>query len=179
MPSGKQEIWLTDPKAYQQKLGDLLGDQDPLDVLARTPGVLSDITKALAAEVMRTRPFEGKWTPNEIVGHLSDVEWTFGNRTRAVLCDQNPSLIGIDQERWVSTLGHNEREPSELLEMFARLRGYNLAMFRRLTPSELARTGEHNERGTESLGLMIRMEAGHDLSHIDQIKRYLAAIDGR
>jgi hypothetical protein len=35
----------------------------------------------------------------------------------------------------------------------------------------------HNERGPESLGLMLCMNAGHDLSHIDQLTRYLAAIE--
>ena len=54
----------------------------------------------------------------------------------------------------------------------------HLALWTKLTPSQLARTGRHAERGVESLSMMIRMYAGHDLSHIDQITRYLAAIIG-
>jgi hypothetical protein len=45
-----------------------------------------------------------------------------------------------------------------------------------MTAAELARVGVHNERGPESLELMRRMSAGHDLSHVDQIGRYVAAV---
>ena len=39
--------------------------------------------------------------------------------------------------------------------------------------------GLHAERGEEKLGFMLRMNAGHDLSHIDQIRRYIAALEQR
>jgi hypothetical protein len=39
--------------------------------------------------------------------------------------------------------------------------------------------GRHNERGAESLAVMLRMQAGHDLSHLNQIDRYLCAIRER
>jgi hypothetical protein len=41
---------------------------------------------------------------------------------------------------------------------------------------DLHRAGRHNERGAESLGEMLRMTAGHDLNHLNQIARYLQAI---
>ena len=59
--------------------------------------------------------------------------------------------------------------------MFRGLRSFNLAVWKQMTPSDFERVGKHNERGDESLGTMIRMLAGHDLSHIDQINRYLEA----
>jgi hypothetical protein len=40
----------------------------------------------------------------------------------------------------------------------------------------LKRTGEHNERGPESLDVMLRLLAGHDLSHLSQIARYVQAV---
>jgi hypothetical protein len=60
--------------------------------------------------------------------------------------------------------------------MFRTMRHFNLAMWKRMSPADLQRTGQHNERGPESLGLMLRVMAGHDLSHLDQITRYIQAV---
>ncbi len=170
-------IELTDPDSYRKKLRNLLGSRKPLEVLSQTPEVLAAITNECSAEKLRRRPFEGKWTPNEVLGHLVDTEMVYGYRLRAILCDDRPTIIGMDQEKWVAVQGHNLREPSEHIESFGLLRRFNINLWRRLTSDQLKRVGLHNERGEEALGTMLEMEAGHDLSHIDQIQRYLAAIE--
>jgi len=162
--------------AYQQKLMGLLGDRDPISVMSETADVLAKIVERHPAKVLRTRPFVGKWTPNEIIGHLSDAEWVYGFRVRLILCEVSPTILGMDQELWVTGQKHNSREPTELVAMFRNSRMANLALWKQMTSKDLARTGMHNERGAESLGVMLRMNSGHDLSHIDQINRYLAAI---
>jgi len=167
---------LENPTAYQQKLDRLLGDRDPLVVLAETPRRLTRLVDTHTAAQFRTRPFDGKWTPNEILGHLVDAEWAYGWRIRHVLCDDQPELHGMGQDNWVARQGYNDYEPRALLEMFTRLREYNLAAWRLATPEDLQRTGLHNERGPETLGLMRIMHAGHDLTHLDQLERYLDAI---
>ena len=144
-------------------------------MLSETPGELSRIVDETPADLMKMRPFEGKWTPNEIIGHLTDVEWTFGFRMRHILCEESPTIVGMDQNLWVSGQRHNDREPRELVEMFSGLRLFNLGVWGRVEPADLKRTGNHVERGPESLGSMLRMEAGHDLSHLGQIRRYLEA----
>ena len=171
-------IELNDPEAYRRKLKGLLGDRKPLEVLAQTADTLALLVKQRPATTMRRRPFEGKWTPNEILGHLVDTELVYGYRLRAILCDDRPTIIGMDQEKWVAIQRHNDREPAELLDAFRFLRKLNLGIWQQLSSDQLKRFGLHNERGEESLGLMLEMEAGHDLSHIDQIRRYLEALDG-
>ena len=178
MTQSVERIEIADPQAYKNKMFGLLGDREPAEVLAETPGTLTGIVADKPTEVMRSRPFEGKWTPNEILGHLLDVEWAFGVRTRAVYCDNEPLIAGMDQELWVARQGHNERQPAELLAAFRALREINLPFWRRFTPDDLERIGRHSERGPEKLDVMMRMLAGHDLSHIGQIERYLQAIKG-
>jgi hypothetical protein len=56
------------------------------------------------------------------------------------------------------------------------IRQFNLALWNRMLPADVQRTGQHNERGPESLGVMLRMLAGHDLSHRDQLTQYVQAI---
>jgi hypothetical protein len=166
-------------QAYREKMFNRLGEQNPLEVLAQTASTLADIVGKHSATVLRTRPYEGKWTPNEVIGHLTDSEWVYGYRLRLILCEDNPTILGTNQDSWVATLRHNEREPSEFVEIFRTLRQFNLAVWRRTSPADLERTGQHNERGPESLGVMLRLLAGHDLSHLDQITRYIQAVRQR
>jgi hypothetical protein len=145
-------------------------------VLAQTVSTLDQIVSNHSATVLRTGQFEGQWTPNEVIGHLTDSEWVYGYRLRLMLCEDDPTILGTEQDLWVAALRHNEREPSELVEIFRTLRLFNLAVWRRTSPEDLKRTAQHNERGPESLGVMLRLLAAHDLSHLDQITRYIQAV---
>ena len=167
------------PQAYREKMFNLLGERNPLEVLAQTASTLADIVGKHSAAVLRTRPFEGKWTPNEVIGHLTDSEWVYGYRLRLIICEDSPTILGTNQDLWVAALRHNEHEPSEFVEIFRTLRQFNLAVWRGTSPADLERTGQHNERGPESLGVMLRLLAGHDLSHLDQITRYIQAVRQR
>ena len=168
--------WITDPNAYRRKLAERLGDREPMTVMSETADILAGIVARHTPAQLRTRPFEGKWTPNEVIGHLTDGEWTYGYRLRLILSEDEPAIMGTDQDRWVTAQRFNEREAAELVEMFRSLRGLNLAAWKNVTPGEMTRKGHHNQRGEESLAQMFRMLAGHDLAHIDQINRYLEAI---
>jgi DinB superfamily len=161
--------------AYRDNLFRRLGDREPLAVMSQTASLLADVVRTHPVSVLRARPFEGKWTPNEIIGHLVDGEWVYGYRLRLIVCEQNPPILGTQQDAWVVRQRHNDREPSELVAAFRTLRELNLAMWRGVAPVDFARTGQHNERGAESLAVMLRMAAGHDLSHLAQIRRYLEA----
>jgi len=169
-------IRLSGPQAYREKMFNLVGDRSPLEILAQTASTLGDIIGRHSATLLRRRPFEGKWTPNEVIGHLTDSEWVYGYRLRLILSADDPTILGTQQDRWVAALRHNEREPSELVEIFRTMRQFNLAVWRRTLPQDLKRIAQHNERGPESLGTMLRLLAGHDLSHLAQITRYIEAI---
>lgn len=176
MTTAHAGLSVTDPQAYRENLFKLLGDRDPLEVLAQTAGTLADVVRSNPVTALRTRPFADKWTPNEVIGHLVDSEWIYGYRLRLILCEDSPPILGANQNAWVAGLQHNQRDPSELVETFRTLRGLNLAVWKRVSPADLTRTGQHNERGPESLAVMLRMMAGHDLSHLNQITRYVEAV---
>ena len=72
MTTAQAGLGMSDPEAYREKMFKLLGDRDPLAVLAQTASALADVVRNHSAMVLRARPFEGKWTPNEVIGHLAD-----------------------------------------------------------------------------------------------------------
>jgi hypothetical protein len=165
------------PGPYREKLFNLLAGRDPIEVLGQTASTLADIVARHPVEVLRARAMQGKWTPNEIIGHLTDSELVYGYRLRLILCEEQPAILGYRQDAWVAALRHNEREPSELVEIFRTLRVLNLSVWRRVSPEDLQRSGQHDERGAESLAAMLQLLAGHDLSHLHQISRYIQAVE--
>jgi hypothetical protein len=167
------------PRTYREKLFNLLAGRDPIEVLGQTASTLADIVARHPVEVLCGRAIPGKWTPNEIIGHLTDSEWVYGYRLRLILCEDEPAILGFRQDAWVASQRHNEREPSELVEIFRTLRLLNLSVWRRISPQDFERSGQHNERGAESLAVMVRLLAGHDLSHLHQISRYMHALESR
>jgi len=167
---------VTEFEAYRDELLALLGDRDPLDVLAHTPTELEARFGGLDEEVLAARPREGAWSVKEVLGHLGDSEWVYGYRMRMMLSHDAPEIAGYDQDVMVSGMGHNERPLSMLLEELRRLRGLNLDLYLRSRGPAWERYGVHSERGEESVGLSIRLLAGHDLRHKDQIEQTLATV---
>jgi hypothetical protein len=179
MTTAQPGLEVSAPGTYREKLFNLLAGRDPIEVLGQTASTLADIVARHPAEVLRGRAIQGKWTPNEIIGHLTDSEWVYGYRLRLILCEDEPAILGIRQDAWVASQRHNEREPSELVEIFRTLRVLNLSVWRRMSPEDLQRSGQHNERGAESVAVMLQLLAGHDLSHLHQISRYIQALESR
>ena len=166
---------LTDPARYIAEIAAHVGDRDPIDVLTETPGLLRAIVSESSDALLRARPYEGKWSPIEIFGHYLDCELVHSNRFRAFYGDDNPTLVGMDQDQWVARLDYQHAEANELVEDFASVRAINLKLFKRFTAEDLARPATHNERGPATLGPYLKMYAGHDLYHLAQLRDYLAA----
>lgn len=161
---------------YRKELLDLLGDSDPLDVLAHTPRTIEERLKGIDESTLAIGPGEGAWSVKEILGHLGDSEWVYGYRMRMMLSHDAPEIAGYDQDNMVAGMAHNDRPLSMLLEELRRLRGLNLDLYMRTKGAAWERYGLHSERGAESVGLSIELLAGHDLRHRDQIERTLAAV---
>ena len=159
-----------DPAGYQRFLLSLLGADDPAAVQAATPGELRALVDD-AGDDLRLRPERDEWSAIECIGHIADAEIVYAGRYRWILAHDEPPLIGYDQDRWVSRLGHAESDVDELLRTFEALRAANIALFRRTPDDGRARVGRHSERGLESFDLSFRLIAGHDRFHRDQARR--------
>jgi hypothetical protein len=166
---------VSEPRAYQELLLSLLGDDDPAEAQGQTLAALQRVL-ADAGERLRERPAEGEWSVLECVGHIVDAEVVYSGRYRWILAHDEPPLIGYDQDRWVTRLGHQDDEPQELLDLFGPLRTANLALWRRTSDADKARVGQHSERGPESFDLSFRLIGGHDRFHLAQARRTLAAV---
>jgi hypothetical protein len=95
---------------------------------------------------------------------------------RWILAEDEPDIVGYDQDRWVDGLRHRDDDPHDLIALFEALRGANLRLWAATPAADRQRFGRHRERGPESYGLMVQLAAGHDRFHIAQAERALAAV---
>ena len=164
-----------EPAAYVRALLEVLGDRDPLTVLARTPSEVERLVSEHGLERLNSSPGAGEWSFRDVLGHLLDVDIVYGFRLRLALTADMPTYPGYD-EKGFSQL--SKLDVSGLVLAFRGLRTANMALLESLTEEQLDRRGVHGEQGPEDVRLMVHKLAGHDLAHLQQMERAAAAAGG-
>lgn len=162
--------------AYVQETIALLGDQDPVAVLAATPDWLLGRLGHVDDDIMRRPEAPGRWSLAQVLAHLADTEIAFGWRMRITLTQDQAPLHGFDESAWVTRFAYADADAMDAFRTFAALRLWNLRVWRSATVDDLERLAVHSERGPESFGTIRSMIAGHDLRHRRQVDRILASI---
>jgi hypothetical protein len=138
-------------------------------ILAATPGEIDRLILAIGVEKHNSAPAPDKWSPAEIVAHLTDCELVFGFRLRQTLAEDAPVIQPFDQDKWAKTyIGVPAKQASEV---FAALRGWNLRLIGLALPEASERPVTHPERGAMTFLTIVETMAGHDLNHLGQLKK--------
>ena len=162
--------------AYTAAVLGLLGPQKPLDVLRKTESKLRAAVRRLTPRQVGKPEMPGKWSVKQVIQHLADSELVWGWRLRLVLSHDRPTITGYDQDAWAERLGYDAINVGRALDDFATLRSANLRLLKRATPRDLERVGVHSERGEESVKHWMKLYAGHDILHLNQIERIRKAV---
>jgi DinB family protein len=162
--------------AYVAAILELLGDRDPMAVLGATPRALEQFVSSTPREVLARPEAPGKWSMLHVLAHLADSDLVWGWRLRLVLAQDRPPLTGYDQDAWANRLGYGDSDPRDSVAMFSILRKTNLRLIERASPEDMQRVGVHVERGEESLAHHLKLYAGHDILHLNQLERIRQAV---
>ena len=155
--------------------------------MSLAPSTLHGILRAAAEMFMNhddaylsKKPAPDKWSPIEILGHLTDSAYN-NHRRFLMAADQNHlRFSGYNQEAWVVRNGYQQRETADVIETF-RTAQLHLAEMLYHLPEELMnrKTREHDfdrmamrkvAAGTEScLGFLIEDYLYHLVHHLKQI----------
>ena len=122
------------------------------------------------------RPEPGEWSVLQCVSHILDAEIVYSGRYRWILAQEEPVMIGYDQDEWVERTHDPTEDPWVMLDVFEGLRLSNVELWKRSSPDQRNRIGRHDERGPETLDLSFRLIAGHDRLHVNQAKLTLATV---
>lgn len=161
------------PQQYTQRILSYVADRPPLAIQSTTAKKLDRLISSVPRAKLRKRPAPEKWSVSEILAHLADAEIVGGFRMRLILGAPATPIAAFDQDAWATSGHYDKRDPRKSLEQFRTAREANLSLLKSLTPDQWKQYGIHSERGQESIEHIVKMFAGHDINHLQQIERIL------
>ena len=150
--------------------------EDAVNILKRTPDVLSQMTLGLPEKWIHANEGPETWSAFDIVGHFIEGElkdWI--PRAKIILSDAaNKTFEPFD--RFAQEQASVGKTLAELLEEFRRLRMETIAELEalELTEADFSREGTHPDLGTVNLQQLLSTWVVHDFGHIAQLARVMA-----
>lgn len=162
----------------QQYVARILGNiegKDPLKIQRTTAKKMEKAIKRLSKKQLKRRPEPGKWSIAEILAHVADTEVVASWRMRLILGSDGTPIQGFDQDVWAKTFRYEEQDPKQSLKVFRVLRENNLSLLKSVPRKLWENHGVHSERGKETIAHIVRLFAGHDLNHLQQVEKIAKA----
>ena len=149
------------------------GEADAQSIAARLAESRRELLAAYQsiAEPLRERPFDGSWSPLDLLAHVAAVEAYYGAETRRLLTPGH-TWRPFNDAQWEDD--YRSRSPETEVVALARLeamRGRTDAWLAGLTPDELATYGNHAERGVVTIAERLGTIAGHERAHAEQLRK--------
>ena len=116
------------------------------------------------------------WSPRQVIHHLADSEAQSYARLRRLVAEPAGSIIqGYDEAAWAGSpaLGYEHDPIATPLAVFSAVRAGSLAVLHHLSDADLARYGEHSERGKFTLDDWLRVYSKHPTEHGEQLEKAL------
>src|SRR5438309_601876 len=144
------------------------------------PKFLRVAVREMTPEQLVARPIPGNMSTLEVVCHLSDFEPIMADRMKRVIAEDNPALVGADENRFLAALAYHDRDLEEELAIIDQTRSQLARILRKLPAQALQRTGTHTERGPRTLEQLLTGAINHLPHHLKFIheKRQALAVDG-
>jgi uncharacterized damage-inducible protein DinB len=155
---------------YVKRILGHIDGQDPLKIQKSTARKMEKAIKHLSNKQMRKRPAPGKWSIAEVLAHIADTEVVASWRMRLILGSDGTPIQGFDQDVWAKTFRYENHDPAHSLNVFRVLRENNLALLHHVSRKLWQNHGVHSERGKETIDHIVKLYAGHDLNHLQQVK---------
>jgi hypothetical protein len=140
-------------------------------MLQDAPDNLSKAVRGILDDELHFRPAPTRWSVQEIVGHMGDVEIAAAWRYRQMLEHEGCQLASFDQDQLGRVGKYESRELHEGLSLFRVLRAANLHVLLNLTATQWEKHGLHAEHGKLTVRELAQYMAGHDINHMLQIAR--------
>ena len=148
-----------------------------VEILERTPGVVRAMLNRLSSGWVHGNYGPDTFSPHDVVGHLITGERTdWIGRVRMIL-ERGAAEPFSKFDRYAHFDVSEGKEIGVLLDEFELLRWENLRALRKmsLTRADLAKQGLHPALGRVTLEQLLATWAVHDLNHIAQIAKAMAA----
>ena len=137
--------------------------------LRGTAARLDELTRYLSQPALAGKP-EGKWSAQENVGHLLDLEELWSARLTDFLEGKDVLTPADLENRKTHEARHNDTPPGILLKEFRKARDGFLERIDALAPDDFAKTSRHPRLDTPMRLIdMLEFIAEHDDHHLARI----------
>ncbi|HEV8058971.1 MAG TPA: DinB family protein [Gemmataceae bacterium] len=140
--------------------------QPLIDDYLAGPTILRKAVAGMTREQLTSRPVAGKWSTLEVVCHLADFDPILADRMKQIVALDQPALKGVDENRFASALGYQDRELEEELAIISATRAQMARILRKLPDAVLERVGIHSERGPLTLERILTLNTKHIPHHV-------------
>ena len=108
----------------------------------------------------------GKWSIQQVVIHCMDSDLIATDRLKRMIAEENPTLIGYDENKFVKNLAYDEQPADQAVQIVDLNRKLFTNVLRQLPASVLERKGTHNERGMLSVAKYLQSTVDHLEHHL-------------
>jgi uncharacterized damage-inducible protein DinB len=144
-------------------------DRSLIEAYAAAPAKLRAAVTGLTGAELTARPGPGAWSILEVVVHLADSDSISIDRMKRILTEDDPPLLYADETAYVVRLHTHEQDIEDALTLLEVGRRQWARVLRRLPDEAFARTGQHNRRGTVTLGGLV----ADYIEHIDDHLKFI------
>lgn len=149
---------------YYGRYIDLVESGDVLSTLTRQMAETQALLRSLPSSVSTYRYAPGKWSVNEMIGHLIDSERIFCARALRFARNDPTPLPGFEQDDYIRNSSFDSYPLADLASELATLRTSTVFLFQHLNEDAWMRRGTAN--GAEvSVRALAYIIAGHELHH--------------
>jgi hypothetical protein len=108
----------------------------------------------------------GRWSIQKVVIHCMDSDLVSIDRLKRMIAEDNPTLIGYDENKFADNLFYDEQPAPDAVAMVDLARKTFARVLRKLPAAAFNRAGTHNERGRITVGDYLKATADHLDHHI-------------
>lgn len=113
---------------------------------------------------------DGEWSAAFVIHHIADAEIQFGVRYANALCEDNPTIVPFDEEKFPTGLQYSKRSVTNSLNALAATHELNYEILKNASAADWDRVSTHPQRGAVTLLQIATLGANHIESHIAQLK---------
>jgi hypothetical protein len=117
-----------------------------------------------------TKSKDGEWSAAFVIHHIADAEIQFGVRYANALCEDNPTIVPFDEEKFPTGLQYDNRSVAVSLQSLAASHAMNYEILKNASDADWSRISTHPQRGAVTLLQLVTLSANHIEGHIDQLK---------
>lgn len=140
-----------------------------IDSIAAAPARLRQAVAGLSDEQLDTPYRDGGWTVRQVVHHVPDSHLNAYIRFRWALTEDNPRIKAYDESTWAKLPDASSAPIGMSLDLLEALHVRWVHFLRSLGEQDYARTLEHPENGSMTVGMLLRMYEWHGRHHAGHI----------